>query len=78
MNTLRAQVVQGQEAEIENQALLNELKICQTSLYKQLLGANVIGRDPSDLLQYLVLDRGSRDGIKVGMPVVSLGEPSAG
>lgn len=33
--------------------------------------ANVIGRDPEGTHQYIVIDRGSNDGIAVGMAVVS-------
>lgn len=33
--------------------------------------ANVVGRDPSDWNATLIVDRGSRDGIELGMPVVS-------
>jgi rod shape-determining protein MreC len=33
--------------------------------------ANVIGRDPSDWNATMIIDRGTRDGIDLGMPVVS-------
>jgi rod shape-determining protein MreC len=35
------------------------------------LGAAVIGRDPSPFLQYVIINRGSDDGLRRGMPVVS-------
>lgn len=37
----------------------------------RLVSANVIGRDPDGTEQYLVIDRGSNDGILTGMAVVS-------
>jgi len=38
------------------------------STYK---AAAVIGRDPSPFLQYVIINRGSNDGIRRGMPVVT-------
>jgi rod shape-determining protein MreC len=37
----------------------------------QRITASVIGRDPNPLFQSLIIDRGTRDGILVGMPVES-------
>lgn len=34
-------------------------------------GASVIGRDPSPFLHYVLINRGSDDGIRRGMPVVT-------
>lgn len=36
-----------------------------------LLAASVIGTEPTGLLRTITIDRGSRDGIEVGMPVVT-------
>src|SRR4029078_6982316 len=33
--------------------------------------ASVIGRDPSPFLHYIILDKGSNDGLRRGMPVVT-------
>lgn len=38
---------------------------------KQFLAATVIGRDTTGLLRSIIIDRGSRDGVRVGMPVVT-------
>lgn len=35
------------------------------------LPANVVGRDPQSRERFLIIDRGSDDGVAVGMPVVS-------
>jgi rod shape-determining protein MreC len=35
------------------------------------VAASVIGRDPSPFLQYVILNRGSDDGLRKGMPVVT-------
>jgi rod shape-determining protein MreC len=38
---------------------------------RQVLAATVIGRDTTGLLRTIIIDRGTRDGIQVGMPVVT-------
>jgi rod shape-determining protein MreC len=38
---------------------------------RQYLAATVIGRDTTGLLRSIIIDHGSRDGITVGMPVVT-------
>jgi rod shape-determining protein MreC len=38
---------------------------------KQFLAATVIGRDTTGLLRSIIVDRGTRDGVRVGMPVVT-------
>lgn len=35
------------------------------------VAAQIIGRDPSPFLQYLIINRGSDDGLRRGMPVVT-------
>ncbi|MEJ2599599.1 MAG: rod shape-determining protein MreC [Anaerolineales bacterium] len=37
----------------------------------QYQAASVIGRDPSPFLQYVIINRGSDDGLRRGMPVVT-------
>jgi len=38
---------------------------------QQVLASNVIGRDTTGLVRTLTLDRGTRDGLQVGMPVLT-------
>lgn len=64
------------EIELENASLRDLLKLKDQSPdilgpESDLLFAEVIGRDPSNLLRYLTIDRGSQDGVKVGMPVIT-------
>ncbi len=49
-------------------ALLNYRGVDTTRQYQT---AYVIGRDTTGLLRSIIIDRGSRDGISVGMPVVT-------
>lgn len=68
---LRRQIVLLQEAEIQNEILRRELNFKEAVPNYELLAAEVIGHDSSNLLQYLILDRGADDGIERNMPVIS-------
>ena len=68
---LRNQVILLQEAQIENENLRKELQFKSSVPSYQLLSAEVIGRDPSELFQYLIIDRGADDGVRVGLPVIT-------
>lgn len=75
---LEAQVSQLQAQVIELQQRVNETEILAAlvdfsrsnpeSAYK---AAAVIGRDPSPFLHYIIINRGSNEGIRRGMPVVT-------
>lgn len=68
---LRNQVILLHEAQIENENLRRQLGFKSAVPNYQLLAAEVIGRDPSNYLQYLTIDRGAEDGLRRGMPVLS-------
>lgn len=71
VSRLQAQVValERQLAETETlAALVNFSRVNPESSYT---AASVIGRDPSPFLHYIIIDRGSADGIRRGMPVVT-------
>ncbi|MBC7235258.1 MAG: rod shape-determining protein MreC [Chloroflexi bacterium] len=68
---LRAEVIALREARIENENYRRQLNFKSAVPNFQLLSAEVIGRDPTNLLQYVIIDRGSADGIKTGMPVLA-------
>jgi rod shape-determining protein MreC len=59
--------VQAQAA----QQLRDQLNFQQQNPTLTLLPANVIARDPQSREKYLIIDRGSNDGLLVGMAVVS-------
>lgn len=67
---LRARVVELQEAEIENRSLREQLGFQLAYPAYDLLPVEVVGRDPSNYLQYLVLDKGTSAGVRVGSVVV--------
>ena len=67
---------QSQVIQLEGQ--LNEAKVLYALLdfararpQNQYLASSVIGRDPSPFLHYIIIDHGSDDGIRYGMPVVT-------
>ena len=56
----------------ENERLKGLLKLKETTQY-DVLNARIIGRDPSVWFDSSIIDRGSLDGVKLNMPVVSDG-----
>lgn len=68
---LRNQIVLLQEAQIENEMLRRQLNFKSAVPNFRLLSAEVIGRDPNNLLQYLIIDRGASDGVQQGMAVLT-------
>lgn len=68
---LRNLVMLLQEARLENENLRRELAFKSAVPNYHLLSAEVIGHDPNNLLQYLIIDRGADDGLEAGMPVLT-------
>ncbi|MFO7696747.1 MAG: rod shape-determining protein MreC [Anaerolineae bacterium] len=68
---LRSQLILLSEAQHENEELRRQLDFKSAVPNYQLIAAEVIGRDPSSYLQYLIIDRGLDDGIRQGMPVLT-------
>jgi rod shape-determining protein MreC len=79
-NDILKQKVQELELEIkgkedltaENDRLRSLLNLKETSKYK-ILTAQIIGRDPSVWFDSSIINRGSLDGVKLNMPVVTNG-----
>ncbi len=70
LKELIAQNTQLRELEKENEFLRTYLKLPNAERYPIYL-ANVVGRDFQGLESYLLIDKGSKDGIKKDMPVVA-------
>ncbi len=68
---LRAKVIAAQEAQIENQALREQLGFKEANPVFDTLPAQIISRDPSNLLDFLIINKGAADGVKDGMVAVS-------
>jgi len=68
---LQAQVIQLQQEVGETEILAALVDFSRANPENQYRAAAVIGRDPSPFLQYVIINRGSNDGILRGMPVVT-------
>ncbi|MFN7208874.1 MAG: rod shape-determining protein MreC [Aggregatilineales bacterium] len=67
----QAELVELRELRADYQRLAALQNYRGANTDKQFLSATVIGRDTTGLLRNIVIDRGSRDGVRVGMPVVT-------
>jgi len=71
VSELQAQVIQLQQQVGQTEilaALVDFIRVRPENKYK---AAAVIGRDPSPFLHYVIINRGSNEGILRGMPVVT-------
>ncbi|HEX3102351.1 MAG TPA: rod shape-determining protein MreC, partial [Pyrinomonadaceae bacterium] len=69
---LEVEVKQKEDLNSENARLKSLLQLKETSKYK-ILTARIIGRDPSVWFDLSIVNRGSLDGVKMNMPVVTEG-----
>jgi rod shape-determining protein MreC len=67
----QAEIVELREIKADYARLVALLNYRSINEDKQFLTATVSGRDPTGLLRTIQIDRGSRDGITVGMSVVT-------
>jgi rod shape-determining protein MreC len=68
---LQSQVIQLQQQVGETEVLAALVNFEQANPENRYQGAAVIGRDPSPFLHYVIVNVGSNDGIRRGMPVVT-------
>jgi rod shape-determining protein MreC len=68
---LQLQLVQAQEQQAELLILSGLLNYARENPTNRYIAADVIGRDTSPFLKFLILNRGSDDGLSRGMPVVT-------
>src|SRR5512139_3785504 len=68
---LQAQVIQLQQEVGETQILAALVDFSRANPENTYRAAAVIGRDPSPFLHFVIINRGSNDGILRGMPVVT-------
>jgi len=71
VSELQSQVIQLQQQVGETQQLAALVDFSRARPENTYRGAAVIGRDPSPFLHYVIINRGSNDGILRGMPVVT-------
>jgi rod shape-determining protein MreC len=68
---LQSQIIELQQENSELQVLSALLDFARTHAENEYITAAVIGRDISPFLHYIIINRGSDDGLRRGMPVVS-------
>ncbi len=71
VSQLQSQVIQLQEQLGEAQVLYALLDFARERPENKYIAGSIIGKDPSPFLQYVIIDHGSDDGLKKGMPVVT-------
>lgn len=71
VSELQAQVIQLQQQVGETEILAALVDFSRARPENTYRAAAVIGRDPSPFLHYIIINRGSNDGILRGMPVVT-------
>jgi len=74
-NNLLIENIRLKEVEAENESLRRLLGFAQANpdleLKATTVRGQVIGREPSNLVRYLIIDIGERDGVRRNMPVVT-------
>ena len=68
---LQSQIIELQQQNAELGVLSALLDFARTHAENEYITAAVIGRDISPFLHYIIINRGSDDGLRRGMPVVS-------
>lgn len=71
VSQLQAQVIDLQQRVNETDILAALVDFSRSNPESSYKAASVIGRDPSPFLHYVIINRGSNDGIRRGMPVVT-------
>ena len=68
---LQTQVIELQQQLADSKVLYALLDFARTRPENEYAAAAVIARDPNPFLRYIIIDRGSDDGLRHGMPVVT-------
>ncbi len=68
---LKFQIIELQQQVTEAQVLSTLVDYARTRFESQYVAASVIGFDSNPFLRYIIINRGSDDGLRSGMPVVT-------
>jgi rod shape-determining protein MreC len=68
---LQVQIVELQQQVTESQLLSTLVDYERRHVENQYIAASVIARDVSPFMHYVIIDRGSDDGLRKGMPVIT-------
>ncbi len=70
-SSLQVQIVELQNQVIESELLSTLVDYERRHVENQYTAASVIARDVSPFMHYVIIDRGSDDGLRKGMPVIT-------
>lgn len=68
---LQSEIIALQENLAQAEILYSLLDFARSNPDHEYVAATVIGREISPYLQYIIIDKGSNDGLRYGMPVVT-------
>ncbi len=71
IDRLQTEIVRLRELDVENRDLRNLLGLKQQSGTGELVPVRVIARDPSPYVQSITIDRGTEDGVREGLPLIT-------
>ncbi len=71
VSQLQSEIIALQENLAQAEILYTLLDFARSNPEHEYVAATVIGREISPYLQYIIIDKGSNDGIRYGMPVVT-------
>jgi rod shape-determining protein MreC len=71
VSRLQGQLIELQQKVDESEILAALVDFTRANPERSYKGAAVVGQDPSPFLHYIIINRGSNDGILRGMPVVT-------
>ncbi|MFN2176776.1 MAG: rod shape-determining protein MreC [Anaerolineales bacterium] len=71
VSRMQAEIIQLKQQLAETQVLSALVDFARVQPENRYLAGTVIGRDPSPFAQYVIINRGSDDGLRRGMPVVT-------
>ncbi len=71
VSQLQSEIIALQENLAQAEILYTLLDFARSHPEHEYVAATVIGREISPYLQYIIIDKGSNDGIRYGMPVVT-------
>jgi rod shape-determining protein MreC len=70
VSQLQAEIIELKQQIAETSVLSALVDFARVHPENQYVAASVIGRDPSPFVKYVIINRGSDDGLRRGMPVV--------
>jgi rod shape-determining protein MreC len=71
ISQLQSEIIELKQQVADIRVLSALVDFARTNPTNEYQAANVIGRDTSPFMQYLIIDRGSDSGLRRGMPVVT-------